>query len=120
MVKKYVKTPVVIEAIEFTYDANFHEKLDLFTNGDSAKWIFKSEKHDIFDLCPTTYYTTKAIPTTEEGRFKEDDMDSKYIASVGDYIIKGVNGEFYPCKPDIFKKTYSEVLDFPKIQEGSQ
>ena len=27
-------------------------------------------------------------------------------ASVGDYIIKGVNGEFYPCKPDIFKKTY--------------
>lgn len=27
-------------------------------------------------------------------------------ANVGDYIIKGVNGEFYPCKPDIFEKTY--------------
>jgi hypothetical protein len=29
----------------------------------------------------------------------------------GDFIIKGVNGEFYPCKPDIFKKTYEEVWD---------
>ena len=32
-----------------------------------------------------------------------------YEVQFGDYIIKGVNGEFYPCKPDIFKKTYSEV-----------
>ena len=32
-------------------------------------------------------------------------------ASVGDYIIKGVNGEFYPCKPDIFEKTYERVTD---------
>ena len=31
------------------------------------------------------------------------------IANKGDFIIKGVNGEFYPCKPDIFWKTYEEV-----------
>lgn len=31
------------------------------------------------------------------------------LVSNGDYIIKGVNGEFYPCKPDIFDKTYEEV-----------
>lgn len=30
-------------------------------------------------------------------------------ASIGDYIIKGVQGEYYPCKPDIFKITYDEV-----------
>ena len=30
-------------------------------------------------------------------------------AETGDYIIKGVNGEFYPCKPDVFAKTYEEV-----------
>jgi hypothetical protein len=30
-------------------------------------------------------------------------------AEEGDYIIKGVAGEFYPCKPDIFKRTYTEV-----------
>ena len=32
-------------------------------------------------------------------------------ASIGYYIIKGVNGEFYPCKPDIFDKTYEEVIE---------
>ena len=32
-------------------------------------------------------------------------------AEIGDYIIKGVNGEFYPCKPDIFDKTYDLVCE---------
>lgn len=50
-----------------------------------------------------------------------EDKDNPYLkietlegimkASVGDYIIKGVNGEFYPCKPDIFEKTYERVID---------
>ncbi|WP_407690379.1 hypothetical protein [Salimicrobium halophilum] len=48
-----------------------------------------------------------------------NDPDSPYLrietlegtmrADVGDYVIKGVNGEFYPCKPDIFEKTYEAV-----------
>jgi hypothetical protein len=33
------------------------------------------------------------------------------LTTPGDFIIKGVNGEFYPCKPDIFKKTYEEVIE---------
>lgn len=37
-------------------------------------------------------------------------LEGDHIANVGDWIIKGVNGELYPCKPDIFKKTY-EVVD---------
>lgn len=37
-------------------------------------------------------------------------LEGNMIASKGDYIIKGVNGEFYPCKPDIFEKTYEEVV----------
>ena len=36
-------------------------------------------------------------------------LEGPHKCSIGDYIIKGVNGEFYPCKPDIFKKTYEEV-----------
>lgn len=36
-------------------------------------------------------------------------LEGKMYASVGDYIIKGVNGELYPCKPDIFEKTYDAV-----------
>ena len=38
-------------------------------------------------------------------------LEGDLMASVGDYIIIGVNGEKYPCKPDIFKKTYGEVKE---------
>ena len=41
-------------------------------------------------------------------------------ASLNDYIIKGVNGEFYPCKPDIFDKTYEEVTVTIIDMEDSQ
>lgn len=36
-------------------------------------------------------------------------LEGEHLANIGDYIIRGVCGEFYPCKPDIFKKTYEEV-----------
>ena len=36
-------------------------------------------------------------------------LEGEMKASIGDWIIRGVNGEFYPCKPDIFEKTYEEV-----------
>ena len=38
-----------------------------------------------------------------------DTLEGTMIAQVGDYIIQGVNGEIYPCKPDIFSKTYEPV-----------
>ena len=41
------------------------------------------------------------IATLEDG-----ESIARHVASVGDFIIKGVAGEFYPCKPDIFDKTY--------------
>jgi len=41
--------------------------------------------------------------------FKIRTLEGDMLASVGDWIIKGVNGEFYPCKPDIFEKTYEAV-----------
>lgn len=37
-------------------------------------------------------------------------LEGDMIASAGDWIIKGVNGEVYPCKPDIFVKTYEEEV----------
>lgn len=45
------------------------------------------------------------IPTLEDGPFGE----AKHIASVGDWIAKGVEGECWPIKPDIFAKTYELV-----------
>lgn len=38
-------------------------------------------------------------------------LEGIHLATIGDFIIKGVHGEFYPCKPDIFAETYEEVSD---------
>lgn len=39
-------------------------------------------------------------------------LEGSHQANIGDYIIKGINGEFYPCKPDIFEKTYDIITTF--------
>lgn len=44
-----------------------------------------------------------------EEKFEIVTLEGVMSVSPGDYVIKGVNGEFYPCKPDIFKKTYDRV-----------
>ena len=82
MVKKYRKKPVTIEAIQWNGE-NLSE-IDEFTES-------KVKNHESVLIIPTL----------------EGDM----YASLSDYIIKGVNGEFYPCKPDIFAKTYEEVTE---------
>lgn len=82
MIKKYRKKSVIIEAIQWT-----NKNL--------------SEIDDFMGEIVEIKVTTLVIHTLE------GDMG----ASIGDYIIKGVNGEFYPCKPDIFAKTYEEVTE---------
>lgn len=51
-----------------------------------------------------------------KGGFYIPTLEGNMKVSMGDYIIKGVNGEFYPCKPDIFDKTYEDICNM-KIQE---
>lgn len=77
-VKKYRKKPVVIEAIQFDG-----------TNSSQVK-----------DWVGTCFYIgndSKLLIKTLEGEM---------TISKGDYVIKGVKGEFYPCKPDIFEESY--------------
>ena len=77
---KYRKKPVVIDALQWTGE-NREEMIE-FVNNEAVvgiEWI--------------------AIPTLEE----------TMRATVGDYIIRGVHGELYSCKPDIFAKTYEKV-----------
>ena len=80
---KYRKKPVVIEA----------EQCIVWDNIVPPFIII----HDV--TFPVTKEKTILIPT----------LEGQHIASNLDYIIKGVEGELYPCKPDIFKKTYEEV-----------
>ena len=87
---KYRKLPIEIDAIQFTRN-NFDEVVS-FTNGSA---------HDLTIERRPGGRCTCIIPT----------LEGQHIANEGDYIIKGVHGEFYPCKPDIFVKTYELVSD---------
>lgn len=60
--------------------------------------------------------TNNDIITHDFGKFYENPawceiktLEGVMVAQTGDYIIRGVNGEIYPCKPDIFEKTYEKV-----------
>lgn len=77
---KYIKRPVEVEAVQWN-DKNTEEVL-IFTNHAA---------------------------TFEDGEMKIPTLEGTMTANVGDYIIKGVKGEFYPCKQDIFKATYAGV-----------
>jgi len=61
---------------------------------------------EIEKWCP--YGLTYDYPASRKS-ITIDTLEGKMTAKCGDYIIKGVEGEFYPCKPDIFKKTYEII-----------
>lgn len=92
---KFRKKPIVIEAIQFTYPPT--EELLAFC-GRSMVNVMK-ERH-------MGAIGTAQIFTLEDGMGKGS---IRHVASEGDWIIKGVQGEFYPCKPGIFDRTYEQV-----------
>lgn len=98
---KYRKKPVVIEAIQWHGD-NIDEALKFIQDG-----------HDDFSHLPLTGGNIKPGVgyTPPSGELTIPTLEGDHIASPGDYIIKGIKGEFYPCKPDIFEMTYEKVED---------
>lgn len=80
---KFRKKPIVIDAEQW-FPGNHIEGLDYDYPINSTEW----------------YYLDYAYVPTLEGRMK---------VSEGDWIITGVRGEKYPCKPDIFEQTYERV-----------
>lgn len=93
---KYVKKPVVIEAMKFEYTTEAINSLREWAGeyiGNISKARHPSAKAEM------------QIGTLEDGVH----LTVKHIATEGDFIIKGVQGEFYACKPDIFEMTYQKV-----------
>ncbi len=85
---KYRKKPVVIDAWEFDGRLDF------------SKTLPKEIKDNV-----------ELFRLTQDGQLKIKTLEGDMFANSGDMIIKGVNGEFYPCKPDIFDKTYEPVTN---------
>lgn len=92
MIHTYRKKPVDVQAIKWTGN-NLREIIDFTGLHPSAeKWTW--EEYDSI--------------VKEEG-LKIFTLEGPMMASIGDMIIRGVKGEFYPCKPDIFEQTYSLI-----------
>jgi hypothetical protein len=87
MMRKYVKKPVVIEAVQWTGD----------------------NRREIFDFCSLSYFNTDF--ETGDLHLMIQTLEGTMEASKGDFIIKGIKGEFYPCKPDIFELTYDKITE---------
>ena len=84
----YRKKPVEIEAWEFTREA--------LKSNDSWVRLYVDELHLISQHAGEVLY------------IEIDTLEGTMRANLGDFIIKGVQGEFYPCKPDIFEQTYEK------------
>ena len=83
MAMKYKKKPVVVEAVKWT--------------GENHAEMCEFIDPEVFEIIPRVGLVIHTL-------------EGDHHASPGDYIIKGVNGEFYPCKPDIFAKTYEAAM----------
>lgn len=86
---KYRKKPVVIEAVRFDGSSTDHAAI--------RHWIEGGEYHK------------PGLRTADIRNLEIETLEGVMKASPGDWIIKGVQGEFYPCKPDIFVATYEPV-----------
>lgn len=89
---KYRKKPIVVEAFQWLGDDRYRYM---------PEWAVKALKNNVM------YYG--AVGSGPPCELFIVTLEGIHHASVGDYIIQGVQGELYPCKPDIFEKTYEEV-----------
>lgn len=96
---KFRKKPVVIDAIVWT-GSNIDEAL-----------LFIRDGHKDFSHLPKTGGNVSAGVgySPPIGELTIPTLEGDHTARPGDYIIRGVKGEFYPCKPDIFEMTYEKV-----------
>jgi hypothetical protein len=89
---RYRKKPVIIDAFQFTGGPDQKE---------DPEWIVEAIKNK----------TVGVYSMNENGicKLEIQTLEGTMAANVGDYVIKGIEGEIYPCKPDIFEKTYEPV-----------
>jgi len=80
----FTKKPVTIEAIQYDGSSESADRI--------LRWIAINEG--------------VAAQSMDEGKLVIETLEGAHLASAGDWIIKGVAGEFYPCKPSIFDQTY--------------
>jgi len=91
---KYRKKPVVIEALELKFSTESQDEIIQWSNNTIQKGL--------------------------DGGLRIPTLEGIMVANTGDYIIRGVKGEFYPCKPNIFKMTYELASTSSQTDENGK
>lgn len=87
---KFRKKPVEVEAVQWMGSHEQALEIQEWAGREAITYVDRPTRLDYIEI---------------------NTLEGSIYASAGDYIIKGVAGEFYPCKPDIFEQTYEEVTD---------
>ena len=87
---KYRKKPVVIDAVELKFSTDSQDEIIQWSNNTIQKGL--------------------------DGGLRIPTLEGIMVANTGDYIIRGVKGEYYPCKPDIFEMTYELASTLPQTE----
>ncbi len=100
---KFRKKPVVIEAVRLSWET-WGEVCEFVPKPWFERGVYLDEKGEVLPDEKTSEVMGLLINTLESNK-----VTGALLATQGDWIIKGVSGEFYPCKPDIFAATYDPV-----------
>jgi hypothetical protein len=104
---KFRKKPVVVEAVQLCWDTWSemcdHAGVGPFSEGKPQGCYIDNEGHP-YDPANLSYPTKK--PHNHKLGLQIPTLEGVMLATEGDWVIKGVEGELYPCKPDIFHKTH--------------
>lgn len=101
---KFRKKPVIIEAVQ--WNAPKDGKVSLARECTDHHMVRPTNYMEVFHMLGTSGCSTSEPYWSWEVLGVIDTLEGKHIVTPGDWIIKGVSGEFYPCKPDIFAATY--------------
>jgi len=93
MIQDYRKKPITIQAVKWDGSNASTSEIQEFIDAESIKVIVAMAPCNDMIVIPT--------------------LEGPMMANVGDYIIRGVEGEFYPCKPSIFEKAYECLASAP-------
>jgi len=96
---KYRKKPVVVEAIQLNWET-WGQVVDFISRENFVSGVYLHDE------------TLEVLPlgmTSNTMGLKIKTLEGVMLAKQGDYIVKGVKGEFYPIKPDIFEQTYEPI-----------
>ncbi len=89
---RYRKKPIVIDAVQYAGHGSVHGSAN-----DIPEWFFEA------------FEDGTLVPTNGADPLRVTTMEGDIVVSPGDWVIRGVKGELYPCKPDIFEETYEAV-----------